>query len=181
VVLVLNDGTVKRINALSFEVLPLITDVAVTTTVAPASTTITITGERLSAADASAQIGDLLLSKGKNTTAAQLVVQTDRILSITTPVTAIVDGTSSNTLPSQLDQVVPAAAFAGDTVMLLGRGLSGRSVAVSFGGTVANLGGQPLAGRFSVRIPSGLAAGATTIKVTVDGRDTNTVSFTVNG
>src|SRR5579864_2917762 len=55
VVLVLNDGTVKRSNALSFEVLPLITDVAVATTAAPASTTITITGERLSAADASAQ------------------------------------------------------------------------------------------------------------------------------
>ncbi|HET7873448.1 MAG TPA: Pvc16 family protein [Terriglobales bacterium] len=181
VVLVLNDGTVKRSNALSFEVLPLITSVAVVTNAAPAKTTITITGERLAATEAAAQVGDLLLSKGKNTTATQLVVQTDRVLTSTTPVTAIVDGTFSNTLPSQLDKAVPAAAFAGDAITLLGRGLSGRSVAVSFGATTVNLGSQPLARRFGVRVPSGLAAGATTIKVTVDGTDTNTVPFTVSG
>ncbi|MGE5205790.1 MAG: Pvc16 family protein [Chlamydiota bacterium] len=181
VVLVLNDGTIKRSNALSFEVLPLITDVAVVTKVSPASTTLTITGERLVATDAAAQIAGLLLDKGKNTTATQLVVATDRVLSTTSPVTAIVDGTSSNTLPSRLDQAVPSAAFAGDTITLVGSGLSGRSVAVSFGGTTVNLGAQPLAGRFSVRVPSGLTAGATTIKVTVDGRDTNTVPFVVSG
>jgi uncharacterized protein DUF4255/IPT/TIG domain-containing protein len=182
VVLVLNDGAVKRSNALSFEVLPLITNVAVVTSASPASTTVTITGERLAATDASAQIGGLLLSKGtKNTTATQLVVQTNRILTTTSPVKAIVDGSSSNTLPSQLNEAVPAAAFAGDTITLLGRSLSGRSVVVSFGGTAVNLGAQPLASRFGVRVPSGLAAGATTIKVTVDGRDTNTVPFTVNG
>lgn len=180
VVLVLNDGSVKRSNALSFEVLPLITAVAVATNAAPASTTITITGERLNGADAGAKIADLLLSKGKNTTPTQLVVQADRILGATTPVTAIVDGRASNALPSRLDQVVPAAAFAGDTVALLGSGLSGRSVVVSFGATTVNLGAQPLASRFNVRIPAGLAPGATSIKVTVDGRDTNTVPFTVS-
>jgi uncharacterized protein DUF4255/IPT/TIG domain-containing protein len=180
VVLVLNDGSVKRSNALSYEVLPLITDVAVATTASPASTTITITGERLNGADAGAKIGDLLLSKGKNTTPTQLVVQADRILGATTPVTAIVDGRASNELPSRLDQVVPAAAFAGDTVALLGGGLSGRSVVVTFGATTVNLGAQPLASRFNVRLPAGLVPGATSIKVTVDGRDTNTLPFTVS-
>jgi len=180
VVLVLNDGSVKRSNALSFEVLPLITDVAVATTASPASTTITITGERLNGADAGAKIGDLLLSKGKNTTSTQLVVQADRILGATTPVTAIVDGRASNELPSRLDQVDPTAAFAGDTVALLGGGFSGRSVVVTFGATAVNLGAQPLASRFNVRLPAGLVPGATSIKVTVDGRDTNTLPFTVS-
>lgn len=180
VVLVLNDGSVKRSNALSFEVLPLITDVAIVTNPAPASTTFTITGERLNGADAGAKIADLLLSKGKNTTPTQLVVQADRILGVTTPVTAIVDGRASNALPSRLDQVAPAAAFAGDTVALLGSGLSGRSVVVSFGATTVNLGAQPLASRFNVGVPASLAPGAISIKVTVDGRDTNTVPFTVS-
>jgi len=180
VVLILNDGSVKRSNALSFEVLPLITDVAVATTASPASTTITITGERLNGADVGAKIADLLLSKGKNTTPTQLVVQADRILGATTPVTAIVDGRASNALPSELDQVVPAAAFAGDTVALLGSGLSGRTVVVTFGATTVNLGAQPLSSRFNVRVPASLVPGATSIKVTVDGRDTNTLPFTVS-
>ena len=180
VVLVLNDGIVKRSNALSFEVLPLITAVGVVTNATPASTTITITGERLNGADVAAKVGDLLLSKGKNTNATQLVVQADRILTTTTPVTALVDGRTSNTLPSGLDQITPAAAFAGDTIALLGRGLSGRNVVVSFGATTVNLGAQPLAGRFNVKVPAGLAPGATTIKITIDGRDTNALPFTVN-
>ncbi|HZD96362.1 MAG TPA: Pvc16 family protein, partial [Candidatus Sulfotelmatobacter sp.] len=180
VVLIVNDGGVKRSNALSFEVLPLITDVVVTTVVSPASTTFTITGERLNGADVSAKAGDLLLSKGKNTTPTQLVVKADRVLTTTTPVIALVDGRASNTLPSQLDQIIPAAAFAGDNIALSGRGLSGRSVIVSFGATPVNLGAQPLAGRFSVRVPASLAPGATTVKVTIDGRDTNTLPFTVS-
>lgn len=181
VVLVLNDGAVKHSNVLSFEVLPLITNFQVVTANAPAKTTVTITGERLDGTDVSATIGDLLLSKGKNTTPTQLVVQVDRILTTTTPVTALVDGRTSNTLPSQLDQASPAAAFAGDTITLSGRGLSGRNVTVTFGATVLSLGAQPFAARFTVRVPATLAPGPAPIKVTVDGRDTNTIPFTVSG
>src|SRR6266568_391389 len=181
VVLILNDGTPKRSNALSFEVLPLITAVGVTTSVAPVRTTITLTGERLNGTDVAVKVGGLLLSKGSNATLTQLIVQVDRSLAVTTPVSALVDGRESNVLPSQLNQIIPAVAFAGDNVTLAGVGLSGRNVTVTFGATTVPLGPQSLANQFSVRVPPALAAGPVSVKVTIDGRDTNSVPFTVSG
>lgn len=181
VVLILNDGTLKPSNALSFEVLPLITAVNVAVSPPPVQTTITLTGERLDGTDTSVRVAGLLLSHGANATPAQLVVQVGRTLAATAPVSALIDGRESNVLPSQLSQIIPAAAFAGDNVTLSGSGLSGRNVSVTFGATNVALGPQPFASRFSVRVPPTLAAGPVQVKATIDGRDTNSVSFTVSG
>lgn len=181
VTLILNGGTPKTSNALSFEVLPLITAVSVTTVATPAQTTVTLTGERLDGNDTSVNIGGVLLAVGQNATPSTLVAQVNRVLTVTTPVSALVDGRESNALPGQLDQITPAAAFAGDTVTLSGAGLSGRNVVVSFNATTVNVGPQPFATQFAVRVPVTLAAGNVTVKVTVDGRDTNSVPFTVSG
>jgi|GEM_PF-1045749 len=181
VVLILNDGSPKRSNALSFEVLPLITAVNLAVSPPPVKTTITLTGERLNGTDVAARVAGLLITKGTNATATQLVVQVDRVLAVTTPVSALVDGRESNALPSQLNQIIPAAAFAGDMVTLAGSGLSGRNVSVTFGATNVPLGPQSFASQFSVRVPPALAAGPVQVKATIDGRDTNSVSFTVSG
>lgn len=182
VVLILNDGAAKRSNALSFEVLPLITDLQVATTKNPDKTTLTFSGERLNGTAVAAQVGSLLLTKqGGNNTAAELVIQVPRLLPATSPATAVVDGRTSNTLPPRLDEVIPNSAFSGDTVMLSGSSLSGRSVSVGFGGTAVDVGAQPFSARFNARVPTALAAGVIQVKVTVDGRDTNNVAFTVSG
>ena len=65
VVLTLNG---QRSNARAFEALPLISTVTVTTTAAPLTTTITITGERLNGQDVSVTIGGLLIRVGANPT-----------------------------------------------------------------------------------------------------------------
>lgn len=181
VVLSVNDGVAKTSNALSFEVMPLITSVNVTTIPTPAQTTVTVTGERLNATDALVNIDGLLIDVGANATSTQLVAQVNRILTVTSPVSVIVDGRESNALPRQLLSIQPAAAFAGDAITLTGSALSGRNVVVSFGATTVNLGAQPFASLFRVNVPDTLAAGPTTVTVSVDGVDTNTVPFTVSG
>jgi hypothetical protein len=181
VVLTVNTGTPQSSNALSFEVLPLIASVNVATVASPAQTTVTVTGERLDAADAAVNIGGLLLDVGANATPTKLVATVNRVLTTTTPVSVVIDGRESNALPCQLLQINPAAAFAGDTVTLMGNGLSGRNVVVTFGATAVVVGAQPFATQFAVNVPGALAAGAVTVTVTVDGNSTNGVPFTVSG
>jgi hypothetical protein len=181
VVLILNDGTPKTSNALSFEVMPLITSVSVSTTATPAQTSITLSGERLAAKDASVNVDGLLLDAGGNANAAQLVGQVNRLLSTTTPVSATIDGIDSNELPSQLLQIIPAAAFAGDFITIQGTGLSGRNVVVNFGATAVAIGPQAFTTQFKVRVPGELPAGSLSVNVSIDGRSTNSVSFTVTG
>lgn len=181
VVLIVDDGTVHRSNARFFEVLPLIETADIVTQPTPAQSTITIGGERLKGADASVVVGGITIRKGKNDAANQLVVQVNRILATDLPVYAIVDGRQSNTLPSTLDAIEPDQAFAGDSVTLVGRGLSGRNVVVSFGATALPAMAQPFATQFTVGVPLALAPGTVQVKVTVDGRDTNTLPLTVSG
>jgi hypothetical protein len=181
VVLVLNDGSAKTSNALSFDVLPLITAVNVVTVATPAQTTVTLAGERLAGADTVVNIGGLSINVGANANSVQLAGQVNRVLAVTTPVSTVIDGRESNALPSLLLEIHPQAAFAGDTVNLVGSGLSGRNIVVSFGAATVNVGPQPFGAQFSVKVPGTLVAGAVPVKATIDGRDTNTVPFTVSG
>lgn len=166
-------------NSLSFEVLPLISAVAVTSNAAPVSTTITITGERLAGQDVSATVGGLLIRTGVNTNATQLVVTVARTLPATTPVTVTVDGRVSNTIPPTLDAIAPASAHAGDSVVLTGDGLSGRNVTVSFNAVVVTVGAQPIGSRMTVSLPANLLPGVIQVTVTVDGRATNALPLAV--
>lgn len=181
VVLIVNDGNLHRSNARFFEVLPLIQSAAIVTQATPARTTITLNGERLKGADVSVVVGGITLRKGKNDTTDQLVVQVDRILATDLPVYAIVDGRRSSTLPSILDRIEPRRGFAGDAITIVGRGLSGRSVVVSFDTIALPAVAQPFTSQFAVGVPLALTAGVVQVKVTVDGRDTNSLPFTISG
>ena len=181
VVLIVNDGAAKRSNARMFEVMPLITDVAVTSSPAPVSATFTLTGERLAAAAAGVVVGGLHTRAAANANATQLVVQIDRAVAAGAPIYAVIDGRQSNTLPSTLDRVEPTAAFPGDPVTLVGQGLSGRNVSVSFGAVTVAVGPQASATRFPVTVPASLAAGAVQVQVTIDSRVTNAQQLTVLG
>ena len=82
-------------NALSFEVLPSITSVALTTSATPASSTVTITGEGLSGTEVEVNYGGLLVTKRANGDFSQIQVTVDRILATNVPVSVLVDGSKS--------------------------------------------------------------------------------------
>lgn len=176
VVLVINGA---RSNARLFEVLPLIQTVSVATQATPASTTITVTGERLNGQDVSVLAGDLRIRIGANADPGQIVAKVDRVLPTNVAVSATVDGRDSNLIPPRLDSVDPVRGTASDQIALRGAGLSGRAVSVSFGAHVVAMGAQPFSTLLQVSVPSGMAAGIVQVKVTIDGRDTNTVPFEV--
>jgi hypothetical protein len=179
VVLMVDEGTPARTNARLFEVLPRIQSVNVTTVPAPASTTIQVNGDRLNGTDVSIRYGKLLISRGENANPAQVTVDVPRLLATDLPISVLIDGRESNTLPPRLDSIDPPEAFAGDDVTLTGRGLSGTNVIVRFGATNAPVGPQPFASRFSVGVPLALASGPVAVTVSVNGNDTNSLQFTV--
>ena len=181
VVLIVNTGTSQRSNARLYEVLPMISDKSVTISATPDKTTITVTGQRLVGKDVNVRYGKLLISKGQNATATQVVVETNRILPTDLPASVMVDGRESNTLPPRLETIDPPKAFAGDDVTLAGSGLSGQSVSVVFGATIVNIGPQAYASQLTVRVPPTLAAGAVAVKVTVNGKETNVLSLLILG
>jgi hypothetical protein len=169
----------QRSNARIFEVLPLITSVAVTTSAAPVSTTLTITGERLNGQDVSATVAGIVIRGGPNTNATQLVLTASRTLPATAPLSVSVDGSISNTIPPRLDSISPSSVLAGGTIVLTGDGLSGRHVLVSFGGTSVDLGAQSFGSRVRLSVPGTLPTGTVQISVTVDGRTTNALPLAV--
>jgi hypothetical protein len=179
--LIVNTGTSQRSNARLYEVLPMISDKSVTISATPDKTTITVTGQRLVGKDVNVRYGKLLISKGQNATATQVVVETNRILPTDLPASVMVDGRESNTLPPRLETIDPPKAFAGDDVTLAGSGLSGQSVSVVFGATIVNIGPQAYASQLTVRVPPTLAAGAVAVKVTVNGKETNVLSLLILG
>jgi hypothetical protein len=181
VVLIVDDGTPRRSNARVYEVLPMITAVNVTTSGAPVKTTIEVTGQRLAGADVHVRYGKLLLRKGANADAGQVTIEVPRALATNLPVSVLIDGRESNTLPPALDNIDPPEAFMGDSVTLAGQGLSGQTVVVRFGAANVPVGPHGYASQLSVRVPAGLAAGVVSVRVTVNGNDTNTVPFTVLG
>ncbi len=179
VVLIVNDGAPRRSNARLFELLPQLETKVVTTSAAPARTTIALTGQRLNGSDVSVRYGRLLIGRGENLNATQLGAEVSRILPTDLPATVIIDGRESNTIPPLLDKVEPPAAFAGDDVTLSGHSLSGQNVVVSFGASDVNVGAHAAASRLTVGVPPALAAGAHAVKVTVNGNESNTVQFEV--
>jgi len=181
VVLILDDGTPHRSNARVYEVLPMITAVNVTTSGAPAKTTIAVTGQRLNGADVYVRYGKLLLRVGANLNAALVTVEVPRVLSTNLPVSVLVDNRESNTLPPALESIDPPEAFIGDSVTLAGQGLSGQSVVVHFGATNVAVGAHGYGSQLSVMVPVGLAAGVVNVSVTINGNDTNVVPFRVLG
>jgi hypothetical protein len=176
-VVVFLDG--QRSNARLFEVLPVIQSVTITTTTTPEKTTVTVTGQRLKGKDVNIKYGGLLLKKGENTTDAQVIVEVQRLLPPNQPVSVLVDGRESNTIPPSLERIDPPQTFAGDTVTLFGQSLSGQNVIVSFGGTNATIGPQAYSSQLTVQAPSTLTPGTVAVKVIVDGNESNTVSFEV--
>lgn len=176
-VVVIVDG--KRSNARFFEVLPAIQSVNVTSTMTPAKTTITVMGQRLSGKDTNIKYGSLLLKKGENTNATQVMVEVERLLPPNQPVAVIVDGRESNTLPPKLERIEPSQGYAGDSVTLFGRSLCSQNVIVSFDGTNVTIGAHAYSSQLTVRVPSTLTAGTVAVKVTVDGNETNTLLFEV--
>jgi hypothetical protein len=179
VVVTLSGPPTQRSNTRFFELLPSIQSVNVTTSASPVTTTITITGQRLDGKDVHVKYGSLLIRKGENTTTAQVIVEVSRTLPPNQPVSVIVDGRESNVLPPYLELIEPSQTFAGDLVTLTGKGLSGQAVVVSFGATTVNVGPHAYSSRLTVKVPSPLAPGTITIKVTVNGVDSNLLPFEV--
>jgi hypothetical protein len=169
----------QRSNARLFEVLPLITSVAVTTSAAPVTTTLTITGERLSGQDVSAAVAGIVIRGGANTNATQLVLTVSRTLPATAPLSVSVDGSVSNTIPPRLDSISPSSVLAGGAIVLTGDSLSGRDVVVTFDGTSVDLGAQSFGSRVRLNVPGTLPTGTVQVSVTVDGRTTNALPLAV--
>lgn len=178
VVLIVNG---VRSNARSFEVLPMIEDLTVETSDTPAKTIITLTGQRLKGADVNVKYDKLLIRKGENTSATQVVVEVSRKLLKGLPASVVVDGRESNVLPPRLDGIDPSQGFPGDELNLKGAGLSGQTVSVDFDGTKVNLGPHASSSLLKVTVPPALAAGKVMVKATVNSKDTNPFPFLVLG
>jgi hypothetical protein len=161
-----------------FEVLPMISNVGVVTSNAPDKTTITVTGERLKGNEVNVRYDKLLIRKGENLSQTQVVVEVNRILTIGRPTSVLIDGRESNVMPPRLEEIDPPLAFAGDEITLIGTGLSGQTVSVSFDGTLVNLGPQAGASSLKVKVPA-LPAGDVNVKATINAKDTNTAKLTV--
>jgi hypothetical protein len=179
VVLIVNDGAAQRSNALFYEVLPVISSRNVTVGGLPAKTTIEVTGQRLKGNDVQVRYGKLLISKGENTSATQLSVEVPRVLPTDQTVSVIVDGFESNILPPSLERLEPTESFPGQQITLTGRGLSGGNVVVHFGAASVNVGPHPYSSRIVVTVPDGLAVGTIQVSATIDGNESNNLSFGV--
>jgi hypothetical protein len=94
-------------------------------------------------------------------------------------VSVIVDGFESNILPPSLERLEPVESFPGQPIALIGRGLSGGNVVVHFGAASVNVGPHPYSSRIVVTVPAGLAVGTVQARATIDGNDTNNLSFGV--
>lgn len=177
--LTVNDGGAKPSNTRLFEVLPMIEDVNVVTSNTPDKTTITVTGQRLKGAEVNVKYDKLMIHKGENLSATQVVVEINRILPPPQTISVLIDGRESNVIPPKLDAIDPAQGFAGDEITLTGSGLSGQAVAVAFGATIVNVGAHAGASLLKVKVPLSLAAGVVNVKATINTKDTNTLPFTV--
>lgn len=180
VVLLVGDEP-RRSNARFFEVRPRLQSLDFTTEQTPAKTTLLLTGLRLAGGDVGVRYGGLLIAKGENLDPASVAVSVPRLLEPGLPVSVVVDGFESNTLPPTLSGVAPAEAAPGQEVTLEGRSLSGAVVAVKFGAGVVDAGPHGYSSRLKVVVPPGLAPGDVELKVEVDGFETNPLTFKVLG
>jgi hypothetical protein len=179
VVLLLGDGAPQRSNARFFEVLPLVESFSLTTQDSPAQSVINVNGQRINGKDVNVRYGELLIRKGENANATQVVVTVPRVLMAGLPLSLVVDNRESNRVPPLLESVEPREAALGDVVRLRGQGLSGAAVVVRFGATDVQLGPHAFPTQLDVAVPKGLAPGEVLLKVEVNGAETNELTFTV--
>lgn len=178
VILTLTPG--GRTNTRFYELIPLVLTATVTPDVPAVKTTIVITGRRLAGSDVRVKYGKLLINKGQNASATGLTVEVPRVLPTTERVSVLVDNRESNLLPPEIEGIEPSEAFPGDQIRIVGRGLSGEAVLVSFGGAPPeDLGAHPFSTQITIPVPTSLAAGDVSITVTVNSIDSNTHNFTV--
>src|SRR5262245_16015198 len=178
-VLTIDDGVARRSNALFYEVLPAITAKNARVGGAPAKTTVEVTGQRLAGNIVQVRYSQMLTNKRPNASSTQVIVEATRPVPTDQHVSVIVDGFESNVLPPSLESLEPAESIPGQSIELIGRGLSGREVIVHFGAVSVEAGAQAYATRVAVTVPAGLAAGTIQVRATVDGNETNNLSFGV--
>jgi hypothetical protein len=178
VVLTLAPG--GRTNARVYELIPLILTASVTQDAVAGTTTIDITGRRLAGTDVRVKHGKLLIN-GATATPNQVTVEVPRLLSTTEPVSVLVDNRESNLLPPRIEEIDPPEAFAGDQIRIIGAGLSGEDVVVSFGATIEDLNAHSFSSQIEVAIPATVGAGVVAVKVTVNSIDSNTHNLRVLG
>ena len=93
----------------------------------------------------------------------------------------LIDNRESNLLPPRIDEIDPPEAFAGDQIRIVGAGLSGEAVTVSFGAVIQNLNAHSFSSQIEVAIPATVVAGVVPVKVTVNSIDSNTHNLRVLG
>lgn len=179
VVLTLTPG--GRTNARVYELIPLILTATVTVDAVAGKTTIDITGRRLGGTDVKVKYGKLLIKKVKTAGPTQVTVEVPRVLSATEPVSVLVDNRESNSLPPRILEIDPPEAFAGDQIRIVGAGLSGEVVSVSFGAEKKDLNAHSFSSQIDVVIPDTVAAGVVAVTVTVNGVVSNTADLKVLG
>ena len=179
VVLTLAPG--GRTNARIYELIPLILTATVTPDLVAGKTTIDLTGRRLAGTDVRVKYGKLLIKKVATATATQISLEVPRILPTTDPISVLVDGRESNLLPPRIQEIDPSEAFPGDQIRIVGAGLSGEAVIVSFGATDVNLNAHPFSSQIEVAVPGALGPGVVAVKVKVNGIDSNTADLKVLG
>lgn len=179
VVLTLAPG--GRTNARIYELIPLVLTATVTPDVVAGKTTINITGRRLAGTDVQVKYGKLLIKKLATASPTQISLEVPRLLPTTEPVSVLVDGRESNLLPPRIQEIDPTEAFAGDRIRIVGAGLSGEAVLVSFGATVENLNAHPFSSQIDVAVPAVVGPGVVAVKVKVNNIDSNTVNLRVLG
>ncbi|HEU4390057.1 MAG TPA: Pvc16 family protein [Blastocatellia bacterium] len=180
VALIVNDPTPKRTNEITFEVLPDIESVTVTSGGAPVTTTITVAGRRLQGENVRVRYGGLLIAKGENATANEVVVQIPRVLPADQPTSVIVDGRESASWPPRVDRIEPPDSLPGRKVAIFGHGLSGTTVEVRFATKVVSLGATSYSSRLDATVPTGLTPGIVQVRAVVDGVETNSLDFEVD-
>jgi hypothetical protein len=177
VVLTLTPG--GRTNARIYELIPLILTATVTPDVGLVKTTFLITGRRLAGTDVRVKYGSLLINKGQNATANQISVEVPRVLATGQRVSVLIDGRESNPLPPQIQEIEPSEAFPNDPIKIIGSGLSGEAVTVSFGATNVNLNAHPHSSEIAINVPAALGAGVVAVRVTVNSINSNTEDLSV--
>ncbi|MBL7188288.1 MAG: DUF4255 domain-containing protein [Phycisphaerae bacterium] len=172
VVLYPSGGMLQRSNEQYYELLPAIHSLTVTHAAGGlADTTITVTGERLNGNNLHIKYGQLLVRVGANANVGQ--VQTTvvgRLLPLDERVSVIVDGLESHPFPPHLERIEPSRVQVGDSITLIGTGLSGQDVLVRLDATDVPVGRHAYASQLTVeKVPTTLAPGQIQVSVSING------------
>jgi hypothetical protein len=180
VALLIDDGALRRTNALSFEVMPTISSFSLQDVGGGvAKTAITVRGERLAGSAVSVRLGSIeaKVPEDAPNDGTELRFEFPRRIDEAS-LSVIVDGRETNRLERRLDAVEPASAAAGATVTLRGIGLAGAKALVHFGDSSVDVGASVSNDTISAIVPA-TPAGTVMVSATVDGSTTGALPFTV--